>query len=146
METAQLPVDPDSAPVGGNRMLGAVAAGGALGSVARWSVSEVVPASGGVPWATLIVNVVGSLLLGALLVVVAEVITDRPLVRPFLGIGVLGGFTTFSTYALETRDLLAGSEYAVAAAYALGSVAAGVLAVWVGMLATQRLVDGRAVR
>jgi fluoride exporter len=138
----ELPVDPDAAePAGGRGVLPAVALGGALGAAARWGISEVVPAAGGFPWPTLLANTSGALLLGVLLVLVVDVWETHHLVRPFLGIGLLGGYTTFSTYALETRDLLALGEYAVAATYLLGSVAAGLLAVWVGIAATRRLVE-----
>lgn len=138
MEHHELPVDPDvPAPV--RHVLAAVAAGGALGSAARWLVSETVPASGGFPWPTFLVNVCGALLIGVLMVVVTEVVTGRPLLQPFVGVGLLGGWTTFSTYALEVRDLLAASEAALAAAYVGGSVAAGLLATWVGLVTTRRL-------
>jgi len=144
MEHHELPVDPDAAEVDGvHGVLLAVAAGGALGAGARWGVSELVPAVGGFPWPTLLANVSGSLLLGVLMVLVVDVYETHHLVRPFLGVGVLGGFTTFSTYALETRDLLALGEYAVAAAYLLGSVVAGLLAVWLGVSTTRRLLDVR---
>ncbi|WP_208542873.1 fluoride efflux transporter CrcB [Nocardioides euryhalodurans] len=138
------PVDPDArAPGSGPRVLAAVALGGGLGSAARWSVSELLVADG-FPWATFAVNVAGCLLLGVLMVVVTDVVTDRPLLRPFVGVGVLGGFTTFSTYAVETRDLLAAGEAAVASAYVLGSVAAGLVAVWAGLLLTRRALDAGA--
>ncbi|QBR94538.1 fluoride efflux transporter CrcB [Nocardioides euryhalodurans] len=123
--------------------MAAVALGGGLGSAARWSVSELLVADG-FPWATFAVNVAGCLLLGVLMVVVTDVVTDRPLLRPFVGVGVLGGFTTFSTYAVETRDLLAAGEAAVASAYVLGSVAAGLVAVWAGLLLTRRALDAGA--
>lgn len=138
------PVDPDSpAPGGGWRVLGAVALGGALGSAARWSVSVVLDGDG-FPWATFAVNVAGALLLGVLMVVVTDVVTGRPLLRPFLGVGVLGGFTTFSTYAVETRDLLAAGDGALASAYVLGSVVAGLLAVWAGLVLTRWVLDVEA--
>lgn len=144
MEHHELPVDPDATEADGvPGVLLAVAVGGALGAGARWGVSELVPAAGGFPWPTLLVNVSGSLLLGVLMVLVVDVYETHHLVRPFLGVGVLGGFTTFSTYALETRDLLALGEYALAAAYLVGSVVACLLAVGLALTGTRRLLDIR---
>jgi CrcB protein len=142
MEHHELPVDPDATEADGvPGVLLAVAVGGAMGAGARWGVSELVPAAGGFPWPTLLVNVSGSLLLGVLMVLVVDVYETHHLVRPFLGVGVLGGFTTFSTYALETRDLLALGEYLLAAAYLVGSVVACLLAVGLALTATRRLLD-----
>ena len=134
----ELPVDPD-APAPVRHALAAVAAGGSLGSAGRWWVSEAVPTAGGFPWPTFLVNVSGALLIGVLMVVVSDVVTDRPLLRPFLGVGVLGGWTTFSTYALEARGLLVAGEYALSSAYVVGSLALGLLATWVGIATTGRL-------
>src|SRR5688572_26877571 len=83
MERHDLPVDPD-VPAPGQHVLAAVAAGGALGSAGRWVVSAGVPAAGGFPWPTFLVNVTGALLIGVLMVVVTDVVTGRPLLRPFL--------------------------------------------------------------
>jgi len=144
MEHHELPVDPDATEAdGAHAVLLAVAVGGALGAGARWGVSELVPAAGAFPWPTLLVNVSGSLLLGVLMVLVVDVYETHHLVRPFLGVGVLGGFTTFSTYALETRDLLALGEYALAAAYLIGSVVVCLLAVGLAVTATRRVLDVR---
>ena len=152
-----LPVDPDvtrDADVVPPRIHGsavaAVALGGALGSTARWAVAEALPhASGQLPWATLLTNVVGCALIGVLMVLVAERWPDRRLVRPFFGTGILGGFTTFSTYVVDTRALVATGHAAVASAYLLGTLAAGLLAVVAGLRLTERLVGrpiGRTVR
>jgi CrcB protein len=109
-------------------LLAVVALGGAVGASSRWLVSEELPADpGGFPWATFAINVSGSLLL-ALLPVVA-VVRRHPLLPPLLGSGVLGGFTTLSTYSEETRALLAGGHSALAASYLLGTLAACLLAV-----------------
>ena len=139
-----LPVDPDSETVPGTpHVVAAVATGGALGSAGRWLVSEAVPAAGGFPWPTFLVNVTGALLIGVLMVVVTDVVTGRPLLRPFLGIGLLGGWTTFSTYALEARDLVATGSPGLAATYVVGSLVVGLLATWAGIAATRRLSAGR---
>ena len=137
-----LPIDPDAlAPA--RHVLSAVAAGGALGSAGRWLVSVAVPTTGGFPWPTFLVNVTGALLIGVLMVVVTDVVTGRPLLRPFLGVGLLGGWTTFSTYALEARDLLASGTPGLAATYVVGSLVVGLLATWAGIAATRRLAAGR---
>ncbi|MGY1748591.1 fluoride efflux transporter CrcB [Modestobacter sp. SYSU DS0511] len=124
-------------------MIGYVAAalGGALGALARWAVAEVLPspAAGGWPWATLLVNLAGCLLLGALLGAVFPRHPDHPWLRPFLGTGVLGGFTTFSTFAVETVRLADGGAWATAAGYVAASVLGGVLAAVAGV----RLAGGR---
>src|SRR4051794_16896938 len=108
------PVDPDvdlrhdrpARRTGDTAVLTVIAAGGAIGAVARYLVGQAWPApSGTFPWATLVINVVGCGLIGILMVVVSEVLTRQRLIRPFLGTGVLGGFTTFSTYALDIQQL-----------------------------------------
>jgi CrcB protein len=118
-----------------------VAAGGAIGAVARYLVSEQVPWAGPPtwPWAIFAVNIVGCLLMGLLIGAIAR---DRRYDRwrPFAGIGVLGGFTTMSTFAAEVRDLYAGGGPAVSLSYAVVSVVAGLAAVMLGA----RLVSGRA--
>lgn len=121
-------------------VLAVISAGGALGSVGRWGVGELLPWSGTTfPWATFVVNVSGALALGVLMVFVLEVWRPHRYVRPFVGIGLLGGWTTFSTYALEARDLLASGRPATALAYVGGSLVAGLLAVWLGILAARLL-------
>ncbi len=133
---------------GGRRgVLAVVAAGGALGSLARWSLAELLPAGGGAfPWATFTANVSGCLLLGALTVVLTDVWPPTRYARPFLAVGVLGGFTTFSAYVLETRALLAAGHGAVAAAYVAGSVVAGLAAVWLGVAAVRAWLPGSRPR
>jgi len=74
------------------------------------------------------------------MVLVIERLPDRRLVRPFVGTGVLGGFTTFSTYVVDTRTLLAHGQPALAAAYLLGSLVLGLLAVVAALRLTERVV------
>ena len=144
MEHPALPVDADAAaPAGTPHVLTAVAAGGALGSAGRRLVAEVVPAAGGFPWPTFVVNLSGALLIGVLMVAVTEVVTGRPLLRPFVGIGLLGGWTTFSAYALEARDLVAAGALASALLYVVGSVVGGLLATWAGIAALRRATERR---
>jgi CrcB protein len=118
-----------------------IAAGGALGAAARYGLARSLPHSPGeFPWSTLITNVAGCLAIGVLLVLVVEHLPASRLVRPFFGTGLLGGFTTFSTYAVDTRALLADGRPAVAAAYLLGTLVLGLVAVLVGLRATERLL------
>jgi CrcB protein len=144
----KLPVDPDVTPDADVRpprvhtiVLGVVAAGGALGALARWVVAEALPHdTGDFPWDTLLTNVAGCFLIGILMVLVVERWPDRPLVRPFFGTGILGGFTTFSTYAVDTRTLIATGHAVGAAAYLVGTLLVGLVAVAAGLRATERLV------
>lgn len=115
------------------------AVGGAMGALARAGVAEAVPrAPGDWPWATLAVNLIGCLLLGALLAALAVRRPDAERVQVFLGPGVLGGFTTYSAFALEVTDLIASGRPVAAAAYVAVSVVGGVLAVALGI----RVSDG----
>jgi CrcB protein len=123
------------------RTLAAISLGGALGAATRWAVEEALPHDpGGLPWGTLVVNVVGCFLIGALMVLVVERWRYQPLARPLLGTGFLGGFTTFSTYAVDLRAQVAAGETGVAGAYVVASVALGLVAVVVGLRVTERLV------
>jgi fluoride exporter len=137
-----LPIDPDAArpPHRRRRRMGradvvaVIAAGGALGGLGRWALSEVLPtAGGGFPWSTFVENVTGSLLLGALMVFLLDVWPPGRYARPFLGVGVLGGFTTFSTYTAESRALLVEGRVPVAMTYLSSTVAVCLLAAWTGV-------------
>ncbi|MCX4653877.1 CrcB family protein [Streptomyces microflavus] len=135
------PPGPPAAPQA--RVLGAVAAGGALGALARYGALVLWPAAdGGFPWTVFAVNVSGCALIGVLMVLTVERgRVTHPLVRPFLGVGVLGGFTTFSTYAADVSGLLVRQELAVALAYMAATVVAALAAVWAGAVVTRRLLD-----
>jgi CrcB protein len=98
-------------------LLGSIAAGGVLGSEARYALTLAFPdRAGAVPWTTLAINVGGCLAMGLLMVAVPRYATRRPLLRPFAGVGVLGGFTTFSAYAVGV-ERLAGDHPGAALAY-----------------------------
>jgi len=112
----------------------AVAVGGAFGATLRWSLSELVPDGGGFPWTTFTINVTGSLAL-ALLPTIA-VVRHRPALAAGLGPGLLGGYTTLSTYAEEGRALIADDRTWLAAAYLLGTLAAALVAVGLAELLT----------
>jgi CrcB protein len=109
--------------------------GGALGSLARYGVGQALPHDPGeVAWSTMVENVTGGFALGLLMVFVTEAWPSTRYLRPFLAVGVLGGYTTFSTYMLDTRALLAADRYAAAAGYLFGTLVIGLLAVWVGIV------------
>jgi fluoride exporter len=116
----------------------AVAAGGALGSVARfWLAAAMTTLTGArFPWGTLLINVLGSFLIGliAALTVTPGRIGMHPDLRIFLMVGVCGGFTTFSAFSLQTLELLQAGDGWPAAGYVLGSVAGCLGAVWCGWL------------
>lgn len=127
-------------------VLGVISGGGAVGSVARYLVELALPTlPGSFPWGTFAVNVVGCLLLGLLMVLVTEVWRSGRYLRPFLGVGVLGGFTTFSALAVETHALAARGQWLLTNAYVVASVVAGLAAVWIGVVLA-RVVTRRPVR
>ena len=99
----------DAGPTAQPAIAGAVAAGGVIGALARHGAGVALPtAAGAFPLTTFAVNVVGCALMGALVAALARTPGAHPLLRPFLGTGVLGGFTTFSAFAVETVELLSG--------------------------------------
>jgi fluoride exporter len=119
-------------------VLAAVAAGGAIGSVGRYGLAVALPHQPtDFPWATFITNAAGCFAIGVLMVVVAQVLPGRPLLRPFLGVGVLGGFTTFSTYALEIQRTVDAGARGIAMVYLAGTVVAALAAVYAGSRVTR---------
>ncbi|MEV4701872.1 fluoride efflux transporter CrcB [Actinoplanes sp. NPDC049316] len=127
-------------------VLGAVALGGALGALARYGLATAWPhLPGGFPWATFATNVSGCLLIGILMVLITEVWSAHRLVRPFLGVGVLGGYTTFSTYTGEVQQLVAAGAARTGLVYLAGTVLAALAAVYAGVSAA-RLVTRRRRR
>jgi CrcB protein len=122
-------------------VVGVVALGGGLGALSRYGLAEALPTpASGFPWATFATNVLGCLLIGVLMVLVTEARPAHRLVRPFLGVGVLGGFTTFSTYAVETSGLLRHGEAGLAVVYLAGTLLAAMLAVVAGVIVTRAAV------
>ncbi|MBK7722433.1 MAG: CrcB family protein [Austwickia sp.] len=124
----------------------AVALGGGLGSLLRWALSGATPAGPltGIPWPTWGINIAGCLAIGILLVLLTEAVAaPHPLVRPFLGTGLLGGFTTMSTYADQVLALSRAGEAVLAVGYLCGTLTAALAAVAVGVLATRALTGVR---
>jgi CrcB protein len=117
-------------PAWSGRVLVAVAGGGALGATARWAIGESWQRdAGGWPWATLIVNLLGCVAIGH----AARRLTRDTVAWALVVTGVLGGFTTFSAFAVEVADLLRAGPPWVAAAYVAVSVLGGLLAVAAGL-------------
>ena len=109
------PVDPDvdlraarrARPRRDLAVVGVVALGGMVGATGRYFIGQAWPTpTGGFPWATFAINVTGCALIGVLMVLITEVWLRQRLLRPFLGTGVLGGYTTFSTYTVDIQQLI----------------------------------------
>ena len=139
---AQRRIDPDLPEATGDprrrpdpRVLLAISSGGVGGTAARYAIGRVVHITpGSFPWATFAINLTGSFVLGAFL---AWLLVRRPAdryLRPFVAIGFLGGYTTFSTAMVESAVLAKDGHAAMAAAYVVASLAGGLAAVTVGFL------------
>lgn len=149
-----LPVDPDLTEFAEPLTAGAhpdrrypwdvaavIAVGGALGGGLRWWLAQVLPASEhGFPWPTFAANLSGALVLGVLMVFLLDVWRPTRYGRAFLAVGVLGGFTTFSTYTAETRALLLAGQLAMAVTYLAATLVLGLLATWTALVLTRRAV------
>ena len=109
----------------------AVAAGGALGSVVRYLLTRISFLSA-FPWSTLLVNVAGSFLLGLFLALAGTRVAISQESRAFVSIGLLGGFTTFSTFSQQTISLWQAERFAFAGLNVALHVALGLLAAWLG--------------
>ncbi|MFE5914784.1 fluoride efflux transporter CrcB [Streptomyces wedmorensis] len=126
-------------PRGQLPVVGAVAAGGVLGASARYGAALLWPTPAhAFPWTTFTVNAAGCAALGVLMVLTTETATaPHPLLRPFLGTGFCGGFTTFSTYALDTQRLLAAGDPTRGLLYLAATAVTALAAVWAGVTATR---------
>jgi fluoride exporter len=128
-------------------VIAAVSTGGAAGALARYGISVAWPhRPDGFPWSTWAINVSGCLLIGVLMILNAELWTGRRLVRPFLGVGVLGGYTTFSTSIVDVQQAAAHGAPGVAACYLGATVVGAMLGVWIGATATVWAVNARRAR
>ncbi|MFJ4674825.1 fluoride efflux transporter FluC [Kitasatospora sp. NPDC088783] len=149
------PVDPDLEAAPAERparsrdqgllpVLAVIAVGGVLGASARYAIALAWPTAPGLfPWSTLVVNAVGCAVIGVFLVVITEAWAAHRLVRPFFGTGVLGGFTTFSTYTVDIQRLVDGGHAATALGYLAATLAAATAAVWAGAQAARRVIGRR---
>lgn len=113
----------------------AVALGGALGSLARYFIAGTVQSAAwpGFPWGIFVVNISGGLIMGIIVELGALKLTLTPELRAFLTVGVLGGYTTFSTFSLDSALLIERGAWGSAAAYMAGSAILSVLALFAGL-------------
>lgn len=118
-----------------------IAAGGVLGALARAGLVAVLPGAD-FPLGTLVVNVTGCLLIGVLMVLVTEAGRGGTLARPFLGVGVLGGYTTFSGYAVDAQRLLDAGRVGTALVALAATPVLALTAVWLGATLTRAAVRG----
>ncbi|HWU21341.1 MAG TPA: CrcB family protein [Nocardioides sp.] len=149
-EIHQLPIDPEpTAPLIPHPLtlvrrdadlLPVIAAGGALGSLARWGMAQVLPASG-FSWATFLTNVLGCALIGVLMALMVDRWAATRYLRPFLGVGILGGFTTFSTAQLDTHRLLSDGRPGLAMLYAVATLLCCLAGVWAGLTGCRTVLD-----
>jgi CrcB protein len=118
------------------RVLVAVALASAAGGLARYLVGGVLAerSRGGFPWETFLVNITGALVLGFLFTLFSDRLVVAPWLRTALLVGFLGSYTTFSTWTLESYRLLEDGAHACALANLLGSLAAGLLATYAGVV------------
>jgi CrcB protein len=137
MLVMRLPIDPDLAPaaraVHPRRALGLVALGGAAGTLLRALLEHAGSGGHGMPWPTLATNISGAGALALLLVALEERAPAATWPRPLLGVGVLGGYTTFSTFSTQTVLLLHAGRGATAVAYVLASVIGSFVAAIAGV-------------
>ncbi|GGK20346.1 putative fluoride ion transporter CrcB 1 [Streptomyces camponoticapitis] len=125
----------------GADVVAVVAAGGILGAEARYLASRLwAEPPGRFPYTTFGVNLFGCFLIGVLLVIVSDMRTVTRLVRPFLATGVLGGFTTFSTYVVDSQRLISAGHPGVALVNIVGTMAGALVAVSIGALGTRRII------
>lgn len=125
-----------------------VAVGGSLGALVRYSLDVLIaPERDGWPTATFVINLTGAFVLGVVLVVARVKVPDPKastgarLFRPFVVTGLLGGYTTFSTYVIETHTLALAGRWILAVTYAVGSVVLGVVCVAAAMFVTTRILE-----
>ncbi|MFG2884616.1 fluoride efflux transporter CrcB [Streptomyces sp. NPDC048297] len=129
------------------RVLAVIAVGGATGACARYTAALIWPTGqADFPWTTLCVNASGCLIIGAFMVAITEVRTVNPLVRPFFGTGVLGGFTTFSTYCADIERLVRADRAGIALVYLVATVVVALVAVTIGEVGARSVLVVRKTR
>jgi CrcB protein len=122
-------------------VIAAISAGGVLGAEGRYGLALAVPHAGSAfPWSTLVINVSGCLLIGVLMAILLSRTRPHRLVRPFLGVGILGGYTTFSTFALDADRLVHAHRIGLALAYLAATIALAAAAVWLATVLTQAVL------
>ncbi len=127
------------------KLLLMASAGGAIGAGLRYLVGVGVMRFAGpsmiLPWGTLVVNIVGSFLMGALIESFALKFSGSPELRTFLATGVLGGFTTFSAFSLDAATLINQKQEGLAALYIASSVSLSILALYAGLIFTRQILS-----
>ncbi len=124
-----------------------IAAGGVLGALSRYQLGRWWPTPvPQFPWTTLGINLSGCLIIGCFMVMITERFSPHALVRPFLGTGFLGGYTTFSTYAVDIVLLSRAGHLVTAGVYLILTLIGSLLAVTAGMLITRRVLKIRRIR
>lgn len=127
-----------------SRAVAAVTLGGCIGGPLRYLAGEVFPVrSGQIPWTILVVNVLGAALLAVLLAFVLEGVATRPYVREFAGIGILGSFTTFSTWMVQSQTLIDDGRPELAIGYLGASLLLGLLAAVAGLALGRSVIARR---
>lgn len=161
----RLPIDPDLSPddpgepssshhptahvhrTRQHLVLAAIALGGFVGAWGRDEVSLTWrTTSGDIPWTTFAINTSGAFMLGLILTVLLNRSRPANYLRPFLGVGVLGAWTTMSTFAMESDLLVKDGDIAAAVAYAAATVGLGLIVTWAGIMAGRALVRGLLAR
>jgi fluoride exporter len=124
-------------------VLAAIAAGGAVGTLARYEVAQLIHAAPGTyPWATFTTNLTGAFILGVFLAGIGERFAHTRYLRPFFAIGVVGAYTTFSTLAVETATLVKDDHVLLGVVYMLASVVTGLAVAYLGIIGARRLARG----
>jgi fluoride exporter len=148
--SAYAPADATPPPrrrAGDPAVLAVIALGGVLGAEARYGMSVWLPHQPAqFPVATLLVNASGCFLIGVLMVVVTELTAPHRLMRPFLGVGILGGYTTFSTATVEVQQLAQNGRAGLALGYLLVTVVAALTSAASGMALTRAIGTVRVGR
>ena len=118
-----------------------IALGGAAGAIARYQVAALIQARipAGFPWGTFIVNISGCLIMGVATILLTERLVTHPNWRFLIPIGFIGAYTTFSTFELETFRAVTEGSWLIGAANVVGSVLAGYVALWLGVVLTRAL-------
>jgi CrcB protein len=128
-------------------VLGAIAIGGVAGAEARYGMSLWLPHQPGQwPGATWLVNTTGCFLIGVLMVVITELVSPHRLLRPFLGVGILGGYTTFSTAMVDVQQMAVAGRGGAALGYLAATVAAALVATFLGAASARTAGAVRARR
>jgi CrcB protein len=121
-------------------VLAAIAAGGAIGTLARYEIAQLIDvAPGTFPWATFLTNLSGAFILGLFLAVIGDRFAHTRYLRPFFAVGVVGALTTFSTMAVETVTLMKDDHVLLGVGYLLVSMVAGLAVAYLGIIVGRRL-------